>query len=317
MKNFIKKTLLGITLPQEYLCIPYESLISPLNVYIKNEKEKNLENISGSNILIGYKPLLLGCFNVKYLDKIKPGYIKLFFGRNENEIIAELVLTLVELKQLGTQSFYIFKGVKGKHKFINPFHRFANNFHYRISAEKKINLYLGGNLYQQVKIAYSVPRKIYLASVGYGGLFNIFPTDLSGVIAENNFVMSLRNNGKANKQIENSGKCLAAEMHTDSFMEVYMSGRNHIKDISPADSLGIKLNKVRSEKLNLPVPENATCYYELERIDHTGIEVHNLHFFNILNKVIVRENSPALAHIYREYVEWRLKNNLETKLFLR
>ena len=46
-----------------------------------------------------------------------------------------------------------------------------------IQIKKKI--YLKGNLYTPVKIAYSIPLKIYLIPFGLKGMFNIFPTDLS------------------------------------------------------------------------------------------------------------------------------------------
>jgi flavin reductase (DIM6/NTAB) family NADH-FMN oxidoreductase RutF len=192
-----------------------------------------------------------------------------------------------------------------------------NDLWYKITAEKKINLYLKGNLYDQVRIAYSVPRTIYLVSLGMEGLFNIFPTDLSGKAGEDHFVVSLRTDRRANEQLEIIGKCLIATMHSDSFMEVYQCGRNHTKDLMKADSLGISLKMERSEKLNLPVPENALNYYELERLSKVEIGVHSIHFFKIISSVQLQRSDSALAHIHRYCAEWRQNKNIKTSYLLR
>lgn len=59
-----------------------------------------------------------------------------------------------------------------------------------------------GNLYEQVRIAYAMPREIAIITVGNGINFNMFPTDLPEHVGVGWFIGSLRSAGKASKQVQ-------------------------------------------------------------------------------------------------------------------
>lgn len=319
MKNTLKKIFFGVTLPQEYLCVDRNNFENPLKLFVKNEATGEYTDITRHHLMNGYSPLIftvdknvLCDFDFDENDKVC-----FYLMSNENNKIAFLEVRFIQELKLDSTSCIIFEGVKGVHSFTNILNKFFTSIYYNITADRKKNIFLAGNLYDQVKIAYSIPRPIYLVSVGSAGLFNIFPTDLSGPIGENNFIVSLRTTGKANQQVIKESKCLVAEMDSDSFIEVYNSGRNHMKDLSEAHSSGILLRDERSTSLKLPVPLRAAKYYELEKTDENTVGIHTLHFSKIINTVILHEGRSMLAHIHREYAEWRIKRGFKTNYLLR
>jgi hypothetical protein len=45
--------------------------------------------------------------------------------------------------------------------------------------------------------------------------------------------------------------------------------------------------------------------------------VHNLCFFRIVNSVNVEDSKSTLAHIHRDYAEWRINNGINSEFLLR
>ena len=319
MKKFFRKILFGITLPQEYLCVNLFDFEYSLKVNVKDETSDKGREITQHHLFIGYNPLIIA-IDKKYLrdsDFNQSQTLFLSFCIDDKSEVASLEVKLVHKVKLDSTICLIFEGVRGIHSFTNHFNKLFKSLHYKLTADKKKNIFLAGNLYEQVKIAYSIPRLIYLASVGSDDLYNIFPTDLSGKFGENNFIMSLRTKGKANSQVESSGKCLIAKMEADSFMEVYNAGRNHMNELADPATLGIKLRSESSTNFHLPVPFGAIQSYELEKIDKFEVGIHTIHFFRILNSVLLSDKKSILAHIHGEYAEWRLKNSISTNYFFR
>jgi hypothetical protein len=174
---------------------------------------------------------------------------------------------------------------------------------------------LKDNLYEQVKIAYSVPRKISLVSLGKNNMFNLFPTDINGRIGKQNFVISLRIDGNANKQVKELKKIVLSEMVVDSYKEVYSLGVNHTKDLR--DKKEFDFSEKLSQNFSLPVPKNTLRYFELEFINDMQTGVHNLCFFRIANSVNIEDSKSTLAHIHRDYAEWRINNGYNSEFLLR
>ena len=319
MKKTLRKILFGITLPQEYLCVPQNDFAKPLRVFAGDKPGKYGLDITTHHLFIGYKPLVIAV-KKEYLNELKmssqdPLYLS--FRSEEKKELASLKVKFIYEVNLNSVSCLLFEGVKGEHSFTSNFHKLFSSIYYRLTADKKKNIFLAGNLYDQVKIAYSIPRQIYLASVGSNSLYNIFPTDLSGQIGEDYFIISLRTNGKANEQVEKAGKCLVAKMEAGSFMEVYGAGRNHMREISDTNKLGVSLRQESSAALNLPVPHDAIQYSELEKIDKFEVGIHTIHFFRIINSVSLSNSQSVLTHIHRDYAEWRIRNGISTNYLLR
>jgi hypothetical protein len=319
VKKFLNKILFGITLPQEYLCVNLFDFEHSLKVFVKDETLDQGRDITQHHLLIGYNPLIIA-IDKKYLknsDFNQSQTLFLFFRSDDKSEVASLKIKFIHELKLDSTICLIFECVKGVNSFTNHFNRLLKLLHYKLTADKKKNIFLAGNLYEQVKVAYSIPRLIYLASVGSNDLYNIYPTDLSGKMGEHIFIMSLRTMGKANSQVESSGKCLIAKMAADSFMEVYNAGRNHMKELADAATFEIKLSSESSTSFNLPIPFGAIQYYELEKIDKFVVGIHTIHFFRILNSAVLSDKRSILAHIHRDYAEWRLKNSINTNYFFR
>ena len=99
--------------------------------------------------------------------------------------------------------------------------------------------------------------------------------------------------------------------------DVYGLGKNHMSDLVAADSINIKLKTNRSEEFNLPVPSQAIKYFELERLNKIDAGIHSIHFMKIKNSVKLRDDNFTLAHIHRDYAEWRIKNKMNTDFLFR
>jgi flavin reductase (DIM6/NTAB) family NADH-FMN oxidoreductase RutF len=319
MKKILKKILFGITLPQEYLCVKQNEFPKPLKVFACDKLSKISFDITSHNLFIGYKPLVIAV-DKKYLNELKFSsldHIHLSFRSEENEELASLEVKFIYEVKLTSVTCLLFEGVKGSHSFTSNFHKLCNSIYYSLTADKKKNVFLPGNLYEQVKIAYSIPREIYLASIGSNNLYNIFPTDLSGQLDDDIFIMSLRSRGKANEQIEKVGRCLVAKMEAGSFMEVYSAGKNHMRELSDTNKLGIRLREEISAALKFPIPLGAIQYFELEKMNKFETGIHTIHFFRIINSVSLSNSQEVLMHIHRDYTEWRIKNGINTNYLLR
>ena len=319
MKKLISKILFGTTLPQEYLCLNLNEFYKPLRMIVKNSADRETLDVTDHHLLNGYKPLIIS-FDEKIIDIEtidKGNSISVSFQVDLNNKLAKLTLKLKEKINIESSSLLIFEGVSGKQNFNNYFRKILNNTKYRLTAKKKNNIYLAGNLYDQAKIGYSIPRKIYLVSVGSENRFNIFPTDLSGKIGKNYFIISLRKDGKANEQILKEGNCLVSVMAANCFQEVYDAGKNHMKETTDIKNIMVKLRNETSTRLNLPIPLGCLSYYELDSIKRIELGIHTLHFFKIINLANLSESNSILAHIHRDYAEWRIRNSIETNYYFR
>ena len=146
--------------------------------------------------------------------------------------------------------------------------------------KKPGNIFLPGNLYKQVQVAYAVPRNISLVSVKQNNLFNLFPTDLHGQIDEGFYMFSLRRGGRAAQQVETLKKILVSEVHAEFYKTAYLLGKNHMQELKAKNQF-LFGNEV-SQALQLPLPQFATYYRELELLDSLVHEIHRIFLFKIL-----------------------------------
>jgi flavin reductase (DIM6/NTAB) family NADH-FMN oxidoreductase RutF len=313
----LNKILFGTTLKQEYICVEEEKL-SHQSCFFLNDDE-SFTDLTDNHLFIGYYPLIIAisCERDSSLNDLfqNKDIIKTVFGESEGNIIGQLILKKINTIEFDEATLFLFEGVKGSHRFLSKFHILTNSLKYKLTAERKTNIYLKGNLYEQVKIAYSIPRKISLVTLGKNNMFNLFPTDINGRIGEQNFVISLRKNGKANKQVKELKKIVLSEMAVDSYKEVYTLGVNHTKDLSEKNEFNF--SEKLSQKFSIPLPKNALRYFELEFINDMETGLHNLCFFKIVNSVNIEDSKSTLAHIHRDYAEWRINNGIISEFLLR
>jgi hypothetical protein len=258
-----------------------------------------------SRILIDHTSIQLDFYTeVSAIGKIQ---------RSEKNV-AKLVLHCTDAKDLNGYKVFFYKGIHGEHKFLSPLNQLVNRKREQFRKRKMGNVDLPGNLIEQVRIAYALPRIISIITVSDGPKINMFPTDLHGPIGEHFYLGSLRHGGKANQQVEGIGKIVISEMPLNSYKEVYRLGKNHMRELS--ESATFSLHQKRSDLFDFPLPDGVLRYHELERLGSTDIGIHRIHMYKILNTKIIHEGE-TLSHIHQYYAQWRLDHSLPTNFLLR
>lgn len=307
MPSFLKKRLLGVDFPQEYLCFGKNQYTNRFRVEIESSKL----DVGNSHIMLGYSPLLIGIPMTPGNDDER---ITLNF-LNEVNVIASITLNKIQTVNSGNSILQIYEGARAKHEFIPRLSRILLGLRQYLRSLRKGNIRLKGNIYDQVRVAYSVPREISIVTTGSDGYFNMFPTDLHGRINYEHYADSLRIGGKAGKQVEDSGRMVLSRIDASYYKQSYSLGKNHMAELKP---IGADSNITLSEKLSLPVAGGAISYIELERISGVGFDkgVHRIHIFRIINEKLIKDGSP-LAHIHNYAAAWRENNGIKTEYLYR
>ena len=318
LKSFIKKSVFGVDFPQEYLCIGKEDMAHSLRVLVSGSSQSF--DISDQHLFLGYKPVIIGIIAIsnsalhQLLSSAKS--LRLLFRSEEsaNNPVAFLELQFFQIKDFGEEELFIFTAKKGHHIFLSPFHQLMNRMKDSLTKKRENNISLYGNLYDQVRIAYSFPRVISIISLGDGKNFNFFPTDLNGSISDQYYVISLRHEGKANAQVETCRKVCISKVSSSFFREAYAMGKNHMTELKPLESF--EISSERSEQLNLPLPLQVLSYKELEHLSSVDIGIHRLHFFRIVHQKTL-QSQPTLAHLHRYFAAWEKRKGGNTRYLIR
>jgi flavin reductase (DIM6/NTAB) family NADH-FMN oxidoreductase RutF len=303
---------------QEYLCFALERFEHPLHVYVTDDSNNVITDVSATHLFVGYKPVIIalpaidatGAEKIKLLFTTKP----IMLGRIANEKRVVASLTLEKLNEFSDEGKMIcfFSAIKGTNGLLNSVQKLAGYISNKLYNNKPGNVYLPGNLYHQVQIAYAVPRKICLITVGSNDKFNLFPTDLHGRYNAH-YIISLRKDGKACAQVEAMRNILISDMAATSFKEVYALGKNHMKEIKEAAAFNF--SAVHSAQLHLPIPSHAIRYKELELLSSFDCGIHRLLIFNILNEQTVDKTGETLAHVHNVYATWRYRQHIDREDF--
>ena len=321
LKKVLDK-LSGLHYPREYLCITTETFEQPLHAYLC-DRRRIIKDITDHHSFVGYAPLVFA-FPDSVFDSSATAGITIAFTQKAflpNGILrSKDAIAWLHLKEIKDQPYlhtpvHLFEGNKGKHRFISFFHQFFLSLKNKLFQNKPGNVFLRGNLYKQVQIAYSLPRNISLITAGNNKLFNLFPTDLHGPLDDLYYVISLRHEGKACRQVMDSKKILLTQVDSSFYKTVYSLGKNHMQDMQPKEQYPFSENL--SAKLELPVPQKALFYRELV-LEHTFIYgIHCIMTFKILYQQRIQENPATLAHIHNTYATWRYNQRLPGNYLLR
>lgn len=313
----------GLHYKQDYLCLANELFQQPLHLYLTGNK-KLLKDISKQHLFVGYSPVI---FAITSLPNGEPGQwetIQIAFCNNplqENEVfnekdaIALLFLKKIQEKEIEGHKIFFYEGVKGVHNFLSGFHQFIISLHNKWYNHKPGNVFLKENLFTQVQIAYSVPRKICLITVGENNLYNLFPTDLHGQVNDQYYIISLRHEGKACRQVLSAGKILLSDMQAGAYKKIYALGKNHMHALK--EKAAFDFSPVLSTWFILPLPNGAVSYKELELQDSFVYGIHKLLLFTIRNREQLNNDHHTLAHIHNSYATWRRKKGMESNYLLR
>ena len=151
----------GLTIPQEYICVGLNAFQSPMSVFAEVEDLTFLLDVTASHLFLGYRPLIIGLpFNMddKNFEIVKgQNHVTLKF-QNGTYSVAKLSLIKIGEKILGRMIVLFFEGEYGTHSFLNSIHQWINRQRGRWRQQVPNNINLPGNLLEQVRIAYGVPR---------------------------------------------------------------------------------------------------------------------------------------------------------------
>jgi flavin reductase (DIM6/NTAB) family NADH-FMN oxidoreductase RutF len=324
--KLVKKILTqlnGLYYPQEYLCFANESFEQPLHAYLLIDG-LIVKDITNLHSFVGYSPLVFALLSSETTD-CRPQEIQIAFTRNIQETNEDFVkkeaIAMLTMKKIGEQpvddetSLLYFEGMRGSHRFISAFHQFFIQLYNRLYHKKPGNIFLPGNLYQQVQIAYSLPRNISMITVGQNNRFNLFPTDLHGQVYEDLYIISLRHEGKAGEQVIHTGKILISKVHSDFYKMAYALGKNHMQEMKEKKSF--PFSSELSALLKLPLPQSCIYYRELELQDSFIHGIHRIMLFKILYHQHIRDISSTLVHVHNVYATWRQNNQLPGNYLIR
>lgn len=306
-RTWLKRWLTGLVYPQEYICL---AETPPSNLRLLVESGGEVRDVTNEHIFVGYKPLLIGLLNAP----VETGRILVFHLRSgDGSSVAELTAKTVFHRVLDNRSVVFCEGIRGSHTFIHPIYQWINRQRQWLTPGKPGNVGLPGNLYDQVRIAYAMPRIISVVILSDGQRVNVFPTDLHGPVGLQHYVSSLRIHGKATEQVERLGKLVIADLTAHAYREVYSWGVNHQRDLQPPDQY--QWESHASKHLGIPLPAGTIGYRELELAGSLDWGIHRIHFYRVLFHA--QANGQPVTHIHQYYAQWRSDHDLVTSLLLR
>jgi hypothetical protein len=319
----ILNSINGLHYQQEYLCLdgsPHPSLSVKLFA-----GEQFLGDITHQHIFAGYCPLIITLYGD---DKSWPPGIRIVFSetpsrQNENhdskDAIAEIKLKKFREEEVIEEGRVTgichYKGERADHRFLNQFHQGVISVYNRLYNRRQGNVFLHNNLYKQVQVAYSIPRKISLVTIGGNELFNLFPTDLHGAVGEKFYIDSLRHEGRAAEQLIRHERMIISEVKPEFYKTVYSLGKNHMQEMKTADHF--PFSDMRSALLNLPVPLFTIRYYELELLHSFVCGIHRLFLLKIIGSQRILNDEIPLRHVHNLYASWRRRQGSAGNFLLR
>jgi len=322
VKKILNK-LNGLYYPQEYLCFTKESFQQPLHAYLVDGRQI-IKDITNEHLFTGYSPLIFTLYSPAGSNPELPANIEIIFSQRslqpndlftKKDAIARLSLKLIRKQSAGDITILYYEGTKGEHHFLSSFYQFMIALNNRLYNKKEGNVFLHGNLYKQVQIAYALPRIISLITVGNHNLYNLFPTDLHGPVYEQYYIGSLRHDGKACKQVETAGRIVISQVNCEACKTVYSLGKNHMQEVKPKGNF--PFGDISSSLFQLPLPRPVLLYRELELLGSFEHGIHKLLLFKIVSRQTLSDEPATLAHIHNVYATWRNNKGLAGNYLLR
>jgi hypothetical protein len=314
------KRVLGI-LPQEYVCVARENIHDTLNVVLTRKGSADTVDITHTHVLLGYNPLIIGISHdpgvsaeicLTFSDTVEPANTTWRGFPTVRTAIARLHLRRLE-GSFDVPGFQLYEGTFGEHVFLRFYQAAANRLVERLRKRTPSEANISGNTYEQVRIAYSLPRQISVMTVKDHDLLNFFPTDLHGAVPGNLYVSSLRIGGMACRQVETLKNLVLSSVDVVAFRKTYGLGKNHMQPPKPPASFEPTFACSPS---GIPVYPHATNYLELELVKKMDHGIHRLFLYRVKYRGEVKGGN-TLAHIHSHYAQWRLNHGKSTEYFFR
>jgi hypothetical protein len=331
IKDILRKTLLGLSVLQEYVCLESEALHTPLRLFVSASDSIVPLEVTAHHLFLGYKPLIIalcapkGMTDREWLQEQKEICVTLDTVAQpldttwkgypvSKTAIAKMILKKNHTLSLGETAVFFYEGSWGEHTLISGIHQFINRVKRKISAAKNAAITLDANLADQVRIAYAIPRIISLITVRDGSNMNMFPTDLHGPTGSGYYISSLRHSGKACEHVLSMKRVALSDVRSDQYRYVYGLGKNHMQE--PVDPQHFKLADQATDNFKLPLPEGVLRYRELSVTDYFDAGIHRIIIYRIESDKEVM-TGKRLSHMHQYAVQWRVDHQLSTPVLLR
>jgi hypothetical protein len=321
----ILKKALGL-LPQEYVCVAAEDIPDHPSVFMTFKGSDAALDVTAQHILLGYKPVIIAIISSDI--EIVEGHaqtICLTFTQSKFKAdtrwrgfstsaraLARMELSLINV-EIDEPGIAFYKGEFGEHSFLPAIQSIANRLSDLNRRKQASEANLDGNLYEQVRIAYSVPRIISVITVKDNDLLNFFPTDLHGGVDSEYYLSSLRIGGMACSQVDRLRRIVIANVDVDAFRKTYELGKNHMSPMQPVTHFEPSFVLSAS---GIPVYPHATTYIELEWVRQWDVGIHRIFLYRAFSMGEVK-SGKTLAHIHRYYAQWRINHRLSAEYFFR
>jgi hypothetical protein len=312
MKAVLKRWITGVSIPQEYVCLAVDEIKDGFQLFVTSDIHKTHPV---EHVFVGYLPLIIGLVYSSGDPSLE----------SQQEVVLQLrteAITDQGTIRLQKRTAYVcgerriifYEGKSGHHRLISKMHQQINSSLANRKSKTDDFIQLTGNGYEQVRIAYALPRKISLISLGDSSAMNVFPTDLHGPVGAEHYASSLRLSGRACQQVSSQRKIALSDVPVETFREVYAMGGNHQKEMRPAENF--ELLPARSSTFGIPLPINACSYVELEVVDTFDHGIHRIFIYRMVNRVKLKDGS-LLAHIHNYALQWRMNRGLKTHFVVR
>lgn len=328
MNKQVIKWLTGLSIPQEYVCLGLHDVAETLTILLTCREKEDSIDVTRQHVFLGYKPLLMA---IVFTKAEEPTFNRteacLSFSNKkfvqditwngfpaDKKSVAKLSLIKIDQRNLGDSKIVFYRGMEGQHFFVSPWNRRINSLLERWRRKPMGNVELNSNLYEQVRIAYSIPRLISMITVFDRNLMNLFPTDLHGIAGTDFYLGSLRIGGEACQQVEQYKRIVISEVDSSSYRSAYALGKQHMRPM--ANPMEFDLSEQVSESFNFPLPAKVGKYRELELVDHFDAGIHRIFIYKIMHEFLVQDFNP-LCHVHSYYAQWRNDQGLTTKYLLR
>jgi hypothetical protein len=252
-------------------------------------------------LFLGYKPLVMGVCELpeRIQTLADAGTVVLeYLNTVSGKKVASLTLRVDKAIRIESKLLVLLVGTHGEHQLESFWDRLAFRLNVLLTKKHAGNIDLTPSEYDQLKIAYSIPRPIRMLHVYKGEKGNAFPIDLFGWIGMAHFVLSVRHEKKSAQQIMIADKIETIAVRSAHSAAAYAAGRFHSADMVS------------------PTPAQAPYYnvdlYVDEIIGDYG--VHRLFLFRTGPHLqIPAHQRDDLVHVHRSYASWHKRQGFPLK----
>jgi len=241
-------------------------------------------------LFLGYKPLVMGVCDVPELIQLLPESKHVTFeylNKVSGEKVASLELRVDKIFPVEDKFLVLLVGISGTQQLETRLERLAFRLNEMLTKKPAGNIDLTTSEYDQLKIAYSIPREIRMVSVHHELGANTFPIDLFGPAGANHLALSLRHAKKSCAQIVEAKLITIRIMLSKYAPFAYFIGRCHSMDW---------------HKATLPPDQIGKEEFEFTKI----IGDYGVHRIIILRRIspMIADSPEKLVHVHRSYANW-------------